>query len=209
MKTIEEILTHVKPVWHIFCLAEPCWEWQRARTTGYGRVHYQGRLQSTHRAIYEHLIGPIPEGLQLDHICVNRICGNPTHTHPVTQRENLLTGSGFAGCNYSVTHCPSGHAYNAKNTYIYKLPNGHTGRRCRECNRLGQVKCNVRRKSGIAPEPRAKKTHCIRGHPFDADNTAYYPDGRRYCCPCLKIRNDLKQSRRLRQDLTARVTFHQ
>lgn len=67
-----------------------CWEWQGAiHSGGYGVL---GR-EYVHRLVYEELIGPVPEGLQLDHLCRNRRCCNPGHLEPVTQAENLQRGA--------------------------------------------------------------------------------------------------------------------
>ena len=59
---------------------------------GYGRVTYKGRLVQAHRVAYELFKGPIPEGLQLDHLCRVRNCVNPDHLEPVTPSENTLRG---------------------------------------------------------------------------------------------------------------------
>ncbi len=88
-----------------------CWLWTGALNGGYGRIHHSpGRVLYTHRAAYELLVGPVPEGMDLDHLCRNRACCNPDHLEPVTRRENLLRGDtltaahaadrpcGFAGC---------------------------------------------------------------------------------------------------------------
>jgi hypothetical protein len=69
---------------------DDCWHWRGAVTSsGYGSVAYEGRLWSTHRLAYELLIGPIPDGLQIDHLCRNKVCCNPQHLEPVTAQENL------------------------------------------------------------------------------------------------------------------------
>jgi hypothetical protein len=66
-----------------------CWTWTGAKTsTGYGSFGYQGRTWSTHRLAYELLVGPIPDGLTIDHLCRNKPCCNPSHLEPVTIREN-------------------------------------------------------------------------------------------------------------------------
>lgn len=70
-----------------------CWEWQgEINRNGYGRVWVEGKRLMAHRAIYTLIVGPIPEGLVLDHLCSNRRCCNPAHLEPVTHRENTFRG---------------------------------------------------------------------------------------------------------------------
>lgn len=72
-----------------------CWVWQGARTYGYGVVGLGRRGEGTaqtHRALWQLAIGPVPDGLHLDHICRNRACANPMHLEPVTQQENIRRG---------------------------------------------------------------------------------------------------------------------
>jgi len=110
----------------------PCWIWTAARSQdGYGLVRYDGRMQRAHRAAYTDLVGAIPEGLQLDHLCRQRDCVNPAHLEPVTGRENTLRSTGPTALNAEKTHCPEGHPYSGSN--LYQRPNG--GRGCVECRR--------------------------------------------------------------------------
>lgn len=69
-----------------------CWVWQRSTSRGYGYVTRGGRCVPAHRWYYEHLVGPIPEGLELDHLCRNPPCVNPDHLEPVTHAENMRRG---------------------------------------------------------------------------------------------------------------------
>src|ERR1700735_3761966 len=70
-----------------------CWLWTLTTDKGgYTRVRVGNKLVATHRFTYERLIGPIPVGLDLDHLCRVRHCCNPTHVEPVTRRENVLRG---------------------------------------------------------------------------------------------------------------------
>jgi len=74
-----------------------CWEWTGALRTGYGAVRIGKRLHYVHRWVYEDMIHPIPEGLLLDHLCLNRICANPYHLDPVTDAENKRRGGHWHG----------------------------------------------------------------------------------------------------------------
>lgn len=66
-----------------------CWIWTAARhIKGYGQFWHLGKMSQAHRVAYESLVGPIPNGMQLDHVCHMRCCVNPEHLHPVTSKEN-------------------------------------------------------------------------------------------------------------------------
>jgi hypothetical protein len=70
-----------------------CWFWRATRTRdGYGTFYFYGRSLSAHRWLYQQLIGPVPDGLVLDHLCRIRHCVNPQHLEPVTHRENVIRG---------------------------------------------------------------------------------------------------------------------
>lgn len=114
-----------------------CWIWTGTTSDGYGRfapVHSQSAL--AHRFAYELVIGPIPEGLELDHLCRVRNCVNPAHLEPVTSRENILRGNTLPARNAAKTHCDNGHPFDEDNTYIY--PNGRH-RECRTCRRASKI----------------------------------------------------------------------
>lgn len=124
-----------KRFWARVSLSESgCWLWTRPMPDGYGRLRYAGkgsRFGVAHRFAYQHLIGVIPQGLQLDHLCRVRNCVNPTHLEPVTSRENTLRGNTPAARNAAKTHCPRGHEYTPINTYVCK----RGLRMCRLCCR--------------------------------------------------------------------------
>jgi hypothetical protein len=70
-----------------------CWDWTGSLNgDGYGKTYVDGTLLLVHRFAYELLVGPIPEGMTLDHLCRNRACLRPSHLEPVTVAENLRRG---------------------------------------------------------------------------------------------------------------------
>lgn len=105
-----------------------CWPWiGRINNSGYSEVWYEGASCKAHRVIYALLIGPIPSGLQLDHLCRNRRCVNPEHLEPVTSRVNTLRGVSIPAQNARKTHCVRGHLLVADNLYTTQ------SRACRAC----------------------------------------------------------------------------
>lgn len=109
-----------------------CWEWTgRPNKGGYGQVTRRGKPRLVHRLAYEMLVGPIPEGLDLDHLCRNTICVNPDHLEPVTNRENTMRSFNFIRFNAEATHCPEGHEYAGLNLYVTTKG----WRECRTCKR--------------------------------------------------------------------------
>lgn len=113
---------------------DTCWLWTAARSdTGYGSFAFRrDAIRNAHKVAYEMLIGPVPEGLQLDHLCRVRHCVNPAHLEPVTARENGRRGTGLQAIHAKKTHCIHGHEFTEENTYW--RPDVH-GRSCRTCKR--------------------------------------------------------------------------
>jgi hypothetical protein len=112
-----------------------CWIWTgAAEGHGYGQFWSGQRVVLAHRWAYEEIVGVIPSGLELDHLCRNPACVNPAHMEPVTHRENVKRGRAgetVAAINLAKTHCPHGHPYSGSNVAR------RCGRRhCRECERL-------------------------------------------------------------------------
>lgn len=113
-----------------------CWLWVGAKQgKGYASFGWGGRRPNgnsrtvlAHRFAYEVLVGPIPAGLTLDHLCRNHACVNPDHLEPVTNKVNVLRGEGLTARYASATRCVNGHPFDAANT------GSHNGKRyCRAC----------------------------------------------------------------------------
>lgn len=173
-----------------------CHEWTAARSaSGYGKIYVLGRPRTNrvvpaHRVAYELWVGPIPEGLQLDHLCRNRACVNPAHLEPVTQRVNLLRGMSPAADNARKTQCPRGHVYNGANTY---RRNGD--RKCRACHREKELNRYRAARGGVVAVWGRNKTHCVRGHAFDVANTRWRGP-KRECRACGRLKQRLLRQRR-------------
>lgn len=114
--------------------SDECLTWAgNARTVpnGYGRIATPRGVAVAHRFVYTLLVGAIPPGLVLDHICRNRSCVNPRHLEPVTFRENMLRGDGPSARNARKKRCLRGHPLITKNLLSFELRHGH--RVCKKC----------------------------------------------------------------------------
>jgi hypothetical protein len=140
--------TALRRFWSRIDMVSPsqCWNWRGGTRTGYGRSAVDGRLTESHRLAYELLVGPIPDGLQIDHLCRNRACCNPLHLEPVTQRENVLRSEALSAKNARKTHCPRGHAFTDENTYVDR----DGWRRCRKCKAEQAREYEKRRPARVA-----------------------------------------------------------
>jgi hypothetical protein len=111
-----------------------CWNWTASVRQGYSQTYYRRNVIAVHRLLYAWIKGPIPKGNRkgipvLDHLCNNPRCCNPDHLHLVSQRENLMRGSGTPAINARKTHCKRGHLLPSE-------PNRDNGsRRCLICQK--------------------------------------------------------------------------
>ncbi len=116
-----------------------CWVWLRGKSNGYGVVNVGGKEQrKAHRVAWELVHGPVPDGLELDHLCRNESCINPGHLEAVTHRENCQRG--LRGDLHHATHCPNGHEYQQDTVYV--RPNGT--RQCKPCRNERKARYRAR-----------------------------------------------------------------
>ena len=132
------------------------WTGSMNHHTGYGRLSVDGKEHYAHRLAYTLLVGSIPDGMDVDHMCHNgdatcngeiecqhRRCVNPDHLEPVPHRVNMTRSHlAIAGKNARKTHCKRGHEFTPENTITRK-----TGRACRTCHNLGQREYGARKRA--------------------------------------------------------------
>jgi len=152
---------------------------------GYIRVqdgsHGERVSRRAHRVFYEKIVGPIPVGLTIDHLCRNRACVRPKwagdpegHTEPVPHVVNVMRGEGLGVVNSRKMACPQGHA----------LERAGRRRFCRECK--NEANRRLRHRKAVARGPRLLKATCKRGHAL-VGNNVYLARGARNCRACAKI----------------------
>lgn len=118
----------------------PCWVWTgTVVSNGYARPLFGDRSRALHRVTYEMDIGPIPAGLELDHLCRVRRCCRPQHLEAVTHRVNMERGAWALK-----THCKRNHPFSGDNLAMKPSQFGQQ-RRCRECTRVGNRASKARR----------------------------------------------------------------
>jgi hypothetical protein len=118
-----------------------CWVWKRRpNDKGYGRTWIKGVQTYVHRYMYEQLVGKIPTGLELDHLCRNRACANPSHLEPVTHSINVSRGL-IVTKKLSRTSCGNRHELTDDNTYIWK-----DYKMCRKCRHINKINFRQKRR---------------------------------------------------------------
>lgn len=183
-----------------------CWEWTASQLAdGYGQWHpgpawRKSDSISAHKIAYENLVGPVPEGLQLDHyVCHVRHCVNPSHLEPVPSQVNVLRST-VANANRAV--CRSGKHDLTLPGAIRKTANEEQCQGCYEdrYRRSNQRRRALRTAAGevlIAPKDR---THCPKGHAYEGSNIVVKANGARGCRECIYARNRAAYQKRKQQE---------
>lgn len=130
--------------WQKVDFTDTCWLWTEGRSKGgYPIFHIpkvggaDRQIVYAHRYAYGFCVGPIPEGLTIDHLCETKLCVLPEHLEPTTLRVNVLRSSRApAAINARKTHCKRGHEFTEENTSRFKSEAGRLKRHCRTCDRL-------------------------------------------------------------------------
>jgi hypothetical protein len=134
---------------------ETCWIWTgNTDSLGYGRISAGGKygpIKLVHRVAYEMVVGPIPEGCHLDHLCQNTSCVNPAHLEAITPGEHVDRSFKRRGQKRGPavlkTHCPKGHPLSGDNLYV---PPGTRLRQCRECGRTRSREFQRRKRADLS-----------------------------------------------------------
>lgn len=128
-----------------------CWIWTAGTTKdGYGRIYLGGgrgaKRSVAHRVAYELLVGSVPDGMVLDHLCRVTSCVNPDHLEVVTVRENTRRGTNAWATAHRTGTCHRGHSLAEGNYYV-----GTNGSRtCKECSRILGHERYLRRLAAVA-----------------------------------------------------------
>lgn len=169
-----------------------CLEWKGTTSQGRGHfgLHHEGKPYTilAHRFAWIAWVGPIPEGLELDHLCRNPLCVNPAHLEPVTRAENLRRRDEAR----RKTHCKQGHAMTPDNVVVVSGV-----RRCLTCKRR-QCRESYRRWRERTPyKPLELHTHCRNGHEYTPENTYRHPNHPgRQCLACRHINAKKSKARK-------------
>lgn len=120
----------------IVIIESGCWVWTAGKDVGgYGIFSPHRHPKKAHRWCYETYVAKVPDGMQLDHLCRNKLCVNPMHLEVVTPRENTLRGNTITAANAKKTRCHNGHPLSGDNLRTYN------GRRvCKLCRYLSYLR---------------------------------------------------------------------
>jgi hypothetical protein len=112
-----------------------CWFWMGAVSKGYGNFSIKAEGFQAHRVSFHLFNGPLLQGLQIDHLCRNKLCVRPDHLEQVSARENTLRGRGPSAINAKRTNCNFGHALSGDNLLMRK----DGSRRCKKCQAMSEA----------------------------------------------------------------------
>lgn len=165
------------------------WTGAQHNAQGYGRFSPEaGVWMVASRYAYLLAHGTIPDGTEVEHLCVNPACVEWTHLEAVTQAENARRRGIYH--RLTVTECGKGHAFTAENTGWQQSANGNTTRYCKQCNRDSVAAWNAKH---YVPRPRPPLgPTCVNGHDR-AEHTYTSPSGKSYCRKCHR---DIKRRSR-------------
>lgn len=173
----------------------PCWMWKPTPSTGgYGQFYLDGKMRLAHRASYEIFVGPIPDGLTIDHLCTVRACVRPQHLEAISLAENLRRAKAWengAAAQRAKTHCAQGHPFAGDNLRIA----GDGRRVCRACAReqMARRRERLRAESPIVAKP--PREWCANGHSWAEFGVVR--NGRQVCRQCE--RDKCRRSREKRK----------
>jgi hypothetical protein len=132
---LERLLLRVKKT-------KNCWIWQGCKAKGYGVIgvgRRGGKQRGAHIVLYELTVGPVPQGMELDHLCRNRACVRPDHLEPVTHQENCLRGMAPTAIAFRTNLCLRGHSFTEDNTYWHRGKRG-----CKICRNAARERWRKR-----------------------------------------------------------------
>ncbi len=176
LKTLARLFSKIKVSTTNFYKGVPCWEWQAYTRRGYGEAGYKGKKHAAYSLVYQIFVEIMHKGLELDHLCRNRLCVNPAHLEAVTHAVNMSRGA-----HALKTHCKRGHELSGNNLIPDKL-----GRRmCQPCRKIRDSE----KKVAIKRNRNKEKTYCKHGHRFTVENTYIRKNQSRQCRACTNQRN--------------------
>jgi len=163
--------------------ATGCLVWTGQTNYGYGIMWADGRGQRVHRLAWEWAHGPIPDGLVIDHLCMNRACVNVDHLEAVTQEVNAQRRS-RAAIEGRGGGCPNGHSVTEIRVVAYPYA---TVRYCLSCHR---ERAEAKRRAEGRPihVPADQRTTCKYGHPWPERMGFNSSNGRAHCLECRRLR---------------------